>query len=60
MKLKTQGETFQSVIGLNKTNLLLKNPCDLLLEAQVKMSGDRIFSKNNVTNANRRSTLVLR
>lgn len=45
MKLRTRGETFQSVIGLNKTNLLLENYCDLLLEAEVNMSGDRISTE---------------
>ena len=45
MKLGTQGKTFQSVIGLNKTNLLLENYCDLLREAEANMSGDRIVSE---------------
>lgn len=43
MTPRTRGETFQSVIGLNKTNLVLKSACDPLLEAHVDMSGDRFL-----------------
>lgn len=48
MTQRAQGEMFQSVesvIGLNKTNLLLNNSSDLMLEAVVNMSNDRLLSK---------------
>lgn len=48
MTQRAQGEMFpsvQSVIGLNKTNLLLKNDSDLMLEEMVKMSNDRLVSE---------------
>lgn len=48
MTQRAQGEMFpsvQSVIGLNKTNLLLKNSSDLMLEAVVNMSNDRLVSE---------------
>lgn len=43
MKLESLGETFQSVVGLSKTNLLLKNYSDLLQEGEVNISGEWIF-----------------
>jgi len=48
MTLRTQGETFQSVIGHNKTNVLLKNSYDPLLEAVVNVSGDRVLSEKQL------------
>lgn len=49
MELRARGETCQSVIGLNKTNLLLENVSDLMQKARGNLSGDRIVSekKNN-------------
>lgn len=48
MTQRAQGEmllSVESVIGLNKTNLLLMNSSDLMLEAVVNMSNDRLLSK---------------
>lgn len=47
MELWARGETCQSVIGLNKTNLLLENFSDLIQQARGNMIGDRIVSEKH-------------